>query len=271
MIKLTPDQESDLRELAAVCKSMQADLVIIGATAYRLLANDPYCATQDVDLAVALDLDAFPNLIHTLNSRGWHQSEKQEQRWRGASGAIIDLVLAGPRLRLQKQLVWPGSGMTMKLIGFDHVFTASVAHELAPGLVLKVIPLHVFALMKIAAFLEGRDQREKDIRDIGVLLEKYELDGERRYGDEVYGSGLGLHYHEAGSFLLGLDLGRICTRDEADLVQAFLSLLADSESTAFTSLSRSRRRFGEHDAEDRELEQQVRAFIEGFHRTRRAP
>jgi predicted nucleotidyltransferase len=234
-----------------------------------LLVNDPYRATQDVDLAIALDLDAFPNLIHRLNSRGWRQSEKQEQRWRGASGSIIDLVLAGPRLRLQKQLVWPRSGMTMSLTGFDHVFTASVAHELAPGLVLKVIPLHVFALTKIAAFLEGRDQREKDIRDVGVLLEKYELDSERRYGEEVYRSGLGLHYDEAGSFLLGLDLGRICTKDEADLVQAFLSLLADSESTAFTSLSRSRRPFGEHHAEDRELERQVRAFIEGFHRRHR--
>jgi predicted nucleotidyltransferase len=271
VIKLSPDQESDVRDLAAVCESIQADLVIIGATAYRLLANDPYRATQDVDLAVALDLDTFPNLIQRLHSRGWHQSERQEQRWRGASGAIIDLVPAGPGLRHQKQLVWPGSRMTMSLVGFNHVFSASVARELAPGLVLKVVPLHVFALMKIAAFLAGRDQREKDIRDIGVLLAKYELDGERRYGDEVYGSGLGLHYDEAGSFLLGLDLGRICTRDEADLVEAFLSLLADSESTAFTSLSRSRRRFGEHEAEDRELDRQVRAFIEGFHRTRQPP
>ena len=90
MTKLTPDQEADLRELAAVCESMQADLVIIGATAYRLLVNDPYRTTQDVDLAVALDLDEFPNLIHRLKSREWHQSERQEQRWRGASGAIID-------------------------------------------------------------------------------------------------------------------------------------------------------------------------------------
>jgi len=155
MIKLNPDQESDLRELAAVCQSMQADLVIIGATAYRLLVTDPYRVTEDVDLAVALDLDAFPDLIRQLDSRGWHQSEKQEQRWRGASGAIIDLVPAGPRLRVQKQLIWPGSGMMMKLIGFDHVFAASVARVLAPGLALKVIPLHVFALMKIVAFLRG--------------------------------------------------------------------------------------------------------------------
>jgi predicted nucleotidyltransferase len=268
MIKLNPDQESDLRELTTVCQSMQIELVIIGATAYRLFVDDPYRTTQDVDIAVAVDLDVFPDLIFRLNNRGWHQSEKQEHRWRGACGAIIDLVPAGVRLRAEKQLIWPGSGMTMSLIGFDHVFSDSVAQEPASGLILKVIPLQVFALLKIAAFLEGREQRDKDLRDIGALLEKYEIDGERRYGDEVYDSGLGLRYDEAGAFLLGLDLSRLCTMDEADLVQAFLNLIADNESPAFRSLSRSRRRFAEHNEQDQELKKQVQAFIEGFRRPR---
>jgi predicted nucleotidyltransferase len=270
MIKLNPDQESDLRELTTVCQFMQIELVIIGATAYRLLVDDPYRTTQDVDIAVAVDLDAFPDLILRLNNRGWHQSEKQEHRWRGACGAIIDLVPAGVRLRAEKQLIWPGSGMTMSLIGFDHVFSDSVAQEPASGLILKVIPLQVFALLKIAAFLEGREQRDKDLRDIGALLERYEVDGERRYGDEVYDSGLGLSYDEAGAFLLGLDLSRLCTMDEADLVQAFLNLIADSESQAFTSLRRSRGRFAEYNELNKELKRQVQAFVEGFRRARQA-
>jgi predicted nucleotidyltransferase len=270
MIKLNPHQESDLRELTTVCQSMQVELVIIGATAYRLLIDDPYRITQDVDIAVAIDLDAFPDLMRRLNNRGWHQSEKQEHRWRGASGANIDLVPAGVRLRSEKQLIWPGSGITMSLVGFDHVFSESIAHELASGLLLKVIPLPVFALLKIAAFLEGREQRDKDLQDIGALFEKYETDGERRYGDEVYDSGLRLRYDEAGAFLLGLDLGRLCRDDEIVLVQAFLDLIADSESTAFTNLVRSRRRFAEYNKLDQELEMQVRAFIEGFHRARQS-
>lgn len=137
-------------------------------------------------------------------------------------------------------------------------------------MVLQVIPLHVLALLKIVAFLAGRKEREKDIRDIGALLEKYEIDGERRFGDEVYDSGLGLHFDEAGSFLLGLDLGRLCTKEEAHLVQTFLYLIADKENRAFTSLARSRRRFAEHNEQDQELKGQVQAFGEGFRRARQS-
>jgi predicted nucleotidyltransferase len=247
---------------------MQVDLVIIGATAYCMFVEDPYRETLDVDIAVAVDLDEFPDLILRLSSRGWHQSDKHEHRWRGASGAIIDLIPAGDRLRAKKELIWPQSGMTMSLIGFDHVFSEPVAKKLPSGLILKVIPLHIFALLKIVAFLAGREEREKDIRDIGALLEKYEIDSERRFGDEVYDSGLGLHFDEAGSFLLGLDLGRLCAKEEADLVQAFLNLFADHANPAFTSLSRSRRRFAEHHEQDQELKSQVQAFREGFRRAR---
>jgi len=268
MIKLTSEQEADLRELTDVCRAMQVELVIIGATAYRLLVDDPYRTTQDVDIAVAVDLDAFSDLTVRLNNRGWHQSEKQEHRWRGASGAIIDLVPAGVRLRAEKKVIWPGSGMTMSLIGFDHVFSDSVAQEPASGLILNVIPLQVFALLKIVAFLDGREEREKDVRDIGALLEKYEIDSERRFGDEVYDSGLELHFDEAGSFLLGLDLGGLCAKEEADLVQAFLNLITDNESQAFTILSRQRRRFAEYNEQDRELKRQVQAFVEGFRQAR---
>jgi predicted nucleotidyltransferase len=270
MIKLNSDQEADLRELTAVCRSMQVEPVIIGATAYRMFVDDPYRETLDVDIAVALDLEDFPDLILRLNSCGWRQSDKHEHRWRGASGAIIDLIPAGVRLRAKKELIWPQSGATMSLLGFDHVFSEPVAKKLPSGLILKVIPLHVFALLKIAAFLEGREEREKDMRDIGALLEKYEIDSERRFGDEVYDSGLVLHFDEAGSYLLGLDLGRLCAKEEADLVQAFLNLIADSESQAFTSLRRSRGRFAEYNELNKELKRQVQAFVEGFRRARQA-
>jgi len=268
MIELTPGQESDIQELTDVCRAMQVELVVIGATAYRMFVDDPYRETLDVDIAVAVDLDDFPDLVRRLNSRGWHQSDRREHRWTGASGAIIDLIPAGPRLRAKRELIWPQSGLTMGLMGFDHVFNEPVAKNLPSGLILKVIPLHVFALLKIVAFLEGREEREKDIRDIGALLEKYEIDSERRFGDEVYDSGLGLHFDEAGSFLLGLDLGRLCAREEADLVQSFLNLIADNEGQAFTSLSRSRRRFAEHNEQDPELKRQVQTFVEGFRRAR---
>lgn len=268
MIKLNPDHEADLRELTAICQSMEVELVVIGAIAYRMFVDDPYRETMDVDVALALDLGDFPELTLRLNGLGWRQSAKHEQRWRGASGAIIDLIPAGVRLREMKELIWPQSGATMSLLGFDHVFRKPVVQKLPSGLALKVIPLHVLALLKIAAFLERRVEREKDIRDIGALLEKYEIDSERRFGDEVYDSGIALHFGEAGSYLLGLDLGRLCSKEEADLVQSFLDLIADSDSQAFAALTRARRRITEDIEQDRELKRQVQAFIGGFRRAR---
>jgi hypothetical protein len=43
MNKLNADQESDLRELTTVCQSMRVEMVVIGATAYQLLVDDPSC------------------------------------------------------------------------------------------------------------------------------------------------------------------------------------------------------------------------------------
>jgi hypothetical protein len=86
MIKFTPGQEADIRELTDVCRSMQVELVIIGATAYRMFVDDPYRETLDVDIAVAVDLDDFPDLILRLNSRGWHQSEPRQDLCKGGGG-----------------------------------------------------------------------------------------------------------------------------------------------------------------------------------------
>lgn len=42
MTELTPDQAEDLRDVQAVGNTFSADLVIIGATAYRIFVNGPH-------------------------------------------------------------------------------------------------------------------------------------------------------------------------------------------------------------------------------------
>ena len=50
--------------------------------------------------------------------------------------------------------------------------------------------------------------RSKDLEDLGRLMEQYELEGERRFGEEVFEAGA--DFESAGAFLLGLDVGRLC-------------------------------------------------------------
>ena len=44
---------------------------------------------------------------------------------------------------------------------------------------MKVVPLHVLALLKIAAYTDDPHGRTKDLEDLGRLMEQYELEGER--------------------------------------------------------------------------------------------
>lgn len=62
MIELLPEQVEALRQLKRACQEAGMDAVIIGATAYRVWIDDDR-RTQDVDVAVAVDIDQ-------LRSRG---------------------------------------------------------------------------------------------------------------------------------------------------------------------------------------------------------
>ena len=64
-------------------------------------------------------------------------------------------------------------------LALSTIFAEAVEKELAPDTVMKVVPLHVLALLKIAAYTDDPHGRTKDLEDLGRLMEQYELEGER--------------------------------------------------------------------------------------------
>jgi predicted nucleotidyltransferase len=69
-------------------------------------------------------------------------------------------------------------------------------------------------------------ERERDIRDIGELLKRYELENdERRFTDEIIQRQIA--YDSAGAFLLGIDVGRICSNTEQHVTEVFVAELND--------------------------------------------
>ena len=72
----------------------------------------------------------------------------------------------------------------------------------------RVAPLPVLALIKRAASLDRPVLREKDLADLLLIMACYEAETDRRFGDDVLAAGV--EYDEAGAFLLGRDLQRIC-------------------------------------------------------------
>ena len=222
---LLPGQLSALTELQAACGNLKADAVIIGAAACRAWFCDIGRYTEDVDVAVAVDLEEFTQLTEALAALGWRQEERGEHRWHTPSGARVDLLPVGRKLRAAGRIEWPQSGMVMNLVGFDHVFARAVNREVAPGIRFRVVPIPVLALLKIASFLDSPYARQKDAQDIVSILERYEIDGDRRFGEEVYDAGL--DYDRAGAFLLGQDLAALCSQDEAALVARFVEVIRD--------------------------------------------
>jgi len=182
MVELTKEQIADLHELQQFCAELKADLVIIGAIAYQYHFPREERHTGDIDSAVALDLDDFAELERRLQAAKWGRTPNREHRWRSLRGTLLDLI---PELRKAKQVTWPESQFTMSLVGFDHVFADAEAAELAPKLILKIIPSIVLVLLKIVAFLDDQQRRAKDLLDIRSMLFLYEEDSERIFSDVV--------------------------------------------------------------------------------------
>jgi predicted nucleotidyltransferase len=224
----TPEQVEAAKQLKTICDTLQAEVVVIGAMAYLSWIEDHHRHTLDIDVAVTVDLDDYQRLVALLRTSGWEQEPKREHRWETPEGVRIDIIPAGPALRASNVLEWPMSGMRMSLVGFEHVFKDSVSHSFGSGLSLKVIPLPVIALLKIASYEDDPHKRQKDVQDFAALLRRFDPDDTRRFGDDVIAAGL--EYDVTGAFLIGKDLAPLCSAGERQLLVNFIAQLRDTES-----------------------------------------
>ena len=262
MTLLTESQQDDLRELLEHCRTLHVEAVIIGATAYRLLIEDTTRTTLDIDLALAVEIDEFLQFEEVLKRSRWERSSYHEQRWTTPRGNRFDLLPAGPALQQQGKVVWPRSRFEMSLAGFEHVFRHAVTQQVGGGIEARVIPPKVLALLKVVAYMERPDAREKDLSDLGRIFRWYEMDSHRIFDDEVLDAELP-DIEFANAFLLGLDLAAIATPTDRDNVEAFLKKMSQTMSP-----DADRGREDEASTEIR-FSEQLRAFTKGFRLSRR--
>ncbi|HZT34254.1 MAG TPA: nucleotidyl transferase AbiEii/AbiGii toxin family protein [Bryobacteraceae bacterium] len=237
MTALSPEQLAAVGELQRLCASLRADVVIIGAMAYRTWIDDKYRHTRDVDTAIAIDLDDFARLAALLQERGWKQDLRREHRWYAPGDAWFDLIPAGPKLRAQQLLDWPKSGMKMSLVGFEHVFAKAQELHVSTGLRIKVIPLAVLTLLKIVAYLDHPYERQKDIEDLAATLLRYETPDALRFSDEALEANLS--YETVAAYFAGKDLATLCSATERALVEKLFSELTDESTRTFGIFARS--------------------------------
>lgn len=259
MSLVTPEQSDDLVSLRHLVSALGAELVIIGATAFRAFFPDNARYTEDIDVAVALDFDGFSLLEERLVKEGWRRDSKQEQRWYAPRGNRMDILPAGPQSLARGKIVWPTSGMVMSLAGFDYVFQQTAEVQIAPGISIKAITPPLLFLLKVVSYLDDPHRRAKDLGDIYELLRAYKRGTDDEFSDLVIDAELDAEFVPA--FLLGSDLAAFCANPERTIVEQFLSESRDLEGLLMSRLASYEASWGS--AQERPADR-LAAFAQGF-------
>ena len=74
--ELLPEQVEAVRQLKRACQEAGVDAVIIGATAYRVWIDDDR-RTQDVDVALAVDIDQLGSLTAACARRDGRRTQSE--------------------------------------------------------------------------------------------------------------------------------------------------------------------------------------------------
>jgi len=130
-----------------------AETVVVGASALRCHMPMSWRTSEDLDLSVAASVEDAVAAIARLS--GWTPDPRQEQRWHSPAGIAVDIIPASHEALARGHLDWPRSGFRMSLLGMRLAFERGVGVRVVPDLVVKVIPLHVIAVLKIVAYLRG--------------------------------------------------------------------------------------------------------------------
>jgi len=165
---------------------------VIGATGLALRGHPPPRRSEDVDITVAVEPEAFRELRSRLQPGGWEQVRRTPHHWRHyARGLSIDIIPAGaPPGRVAEYIL--GRGLSLDVRGME----VAIAHaEFVPtgciedasaSVSAPVPPLAVLVMLKMFAFVDQPALRAKDATDVGRVLAHYlGDDDERRWSTPV--------------------------------------------------------------------------------------
>jgi predicted nucleotidyltransferase len=206
-------------------------MVLVGASALGCFMDLSWRQTHDLDLSVSMTIDEYPGSLPGLP--GWKSHPAREHEWLSPDGVRVDILPSAARHLEAEEIIWPKSGLRMSLIGIGLACERSRSVHVVDDLWLRVAPPAVIALLKIVAYKDRPSAREKDLEDLGHLLEHYlRNDDDRRYSREVLE--LELDFEDVSAFLLGRDMGEIVGDLERQTVASFVAGLRDEQDSGAT-------------------------------------
>lgn len=233
MIHFTAQQLDALCDLARAWEG--TSFVLVGASALNHHIGLSWRQTQDLDITIAVELDALDDATSRL--AGWRRHPRLEHQWSSPLGVKVDILPAGPALLAAGSLVWPTSGLTMNLLGLDLALTHSVLFLLPEGTSIRVAAVPALVVLKMTSWLDRPAERERDLSDLAHLFDEFlDAGDERRYDDHVLGQGL--HYDEVGPYVLGRALAAIAGPSHRALIDRFLEKVGDPNTAPHAQMRR---------------------------------
>lgn len=215
--------------LARVAEFRGLRVLLIGAFARQIVFDQQhegqaYRATRDIDVGVRVATwKEYGDFITDLMSAGFIHEAEHKLRYR--DGTEFDLLPFGGVVDEHNKLTWRGSERVMSMDGFNSADAHGELRDVA-GVQLRVANLAGLITLKLFAFRDrGTDLRSSDLGDLDYILSNA-LDAlqERVYTGLSPAQLEALNYPELGPYLLGRDVARTVSRDEA----ASLSVILDT-------------------------------------------
>ncbi len=184
-----------------------AQLVVVGGLAVAHHTKMPWRNTQDIDLAIGIDVGEFPGPLDALAE--WAPDPDGRENCRLFESSLpVDFLPVGPDVESRTHITWPRSGHTMTVIGFDPAFKYQSLLDIGDGVQVAVADLPVVLILKMIAFLDRPTQRQRDIQDILAVLRWHEASaGDRLFAQDIVE--LDRPIDEAAAYLIGTDVAAI--------------------------------------------------------------
>lgn len=235
MPKIEGDLAEALKLLRDYFEQKEIPFALVGALVPALLLSSEVGIreTRDADHVVKLASWAeWEAVIVDLVKLGFRRGRGEQEHRLHYGTAEIDLIPYGVANGPGDVLIWPKSGNHMNMTGFSDVFRHARPIEVAQGLTLLVVPLWLFAVLKVIAYLDRGFPR--DLSDLVYVLEHYE-EGEARRFDVASGIE-GVTYDTSGAYLLGCDVRQNAMGKATAMVESFVKRVTDQYAPAINTI-----------------------------------
>lgn len=228
------------RAVDAATSNVGIPYFVVGATARDMILQHAFDlkvrrATRDVDVAIRVESWVqYDALASVLEQSGHFARSRPGHRFVFDGNELLDIIPFG-RIGGESRVVrWPlEDGVQMQVLGFEEAFRSATLVRLSenPPLDVRAATLAGLVVMKLLAWDDRKEDRQRDAEDLNTILDSYADAGN---DGRILSAAAGLmdessDYVGAGARLLGRDVASIASGEARTRIEEILHREADRQ------------------------------------------